>query len=471
METNKNYQVSDDASEEMILSILMNGKRQEVDYVFEQVKPQDFYWEGHRQLFNLFLGMYAKGEELSLVSALKLYRSQIEQIKTRSNIVDINALYVRQTMGGQWVGSNVQGFLTGSVKAVKKKRAYRELLDLQTKVVTAIQNDMDPDKICMEIEKALMAREPLAAKRSYLTPEDMGKLMLEAVSERMDKERRDKEVIFTSLKMLNRHTGGFEKGDLIILSAPSGVGKSALAMNIVHDVAYVSNKAALYLNSEMSDKQQARRYAALLSGVSHNSIRNGIDPNFGGFEKVVAAAETFAKKKIYTVTIPDLQLTNVVAEIRRMVDRFGVELVVVDYIGRMDTMSLKDLQEWQMMEQSARVLKTTAQELNVVVVMVAQLSSNGQSLAKGSSMKNEADLWLNLRRAEPDEMRNLVPADEISLWNMILEFRKARNVESGAFIPLHFHGDTLKFTDDKEMARAYARQEEEPSPDVNSGVA
>lgn len=471
MEANKNYQVSDAASEEMILSILMNGKRQEVDYVFEQVKPQDFYWEGHRQLFNLFLGMYAKGEELSLVSALKLYRSQIEQIKTRSSIVDINSLYVTQTMGGQWAGSNVQGFLTGSVKAVKKKRAYRELLDLQTKVVTAIQNDMDPDKICMEIEKALMAREPLAAKRSYLTPEDMGKLMLEAVSERMDKERRDKEVIFTSMKMLNRHTGGFEKGDLIILSAPSGVGKSALAMNIVHDVAYVSNKAALYLNSEMSDKQQARRYAALLSGVSHNSIRNGIDPNFGGFEKVVAAAETFAKKQIYTVTIPDLQLTNVVAEIRRMVDRFGVELVVVDYIGRMDTMSLKDLQEWQMMEQSARVLKTTAQELNVVVVMVAQLSSNGQTLAKGSSMKNEADLWLNLRRAEPDEMRNLVSADEVSLWNMILEFRKARNVESGAFIPLHFHGDTLKFTDDKEMARAYARQEEEPSPDVNSGVA
>jgi hypothetical protein len=86
-------------------------------------------------------------------------------------------------------------------------------------------------------------------------------------------------------------------------------------------------------------------------------------------------------------------------------------------------------------------------------------------------MKNEADLWLNLRRAEPDEMRNLVSADEVGLWNMILEFRKARNVESGAFIPLHFHGDTLKFTDDKEMARAYARQEEEPSPDVNSGVA
>lgn len=366
----------------------------------------------------------------------------------------------------------MQGFLTGSVMAVKKKRAYRDLLDLHTKVLTAIQNDVDPDVICGEIEKALLARTPLAAKRSYLTPEDMSKLMIKAVSERMDKELRDREVIFTSLRMLNKHTGGFEKGDLIILSAPSGAGKSAFAMNIVHDVAYVSNKAVLYLNSEMSDKQQARRYAALLSGISHSSIRNGIDPVFGGYERIVAAAEAFAKKKIYTVTIPDLQLTNVVAEIRRMVDRFGVELVVVDYIGRMDTLNaVKDMQEWQMMEQSARVLKTTAQELGIVVVMVAQLSSNGQTLAKGSSMKNEADLWLNLRRSDPDEMRHYVAADEVALWNMVLEFKKARNVESGAFIPLHFHGDSLKFTDDKEAAREYARQEEEPNPDVNTGIA
>ncbi|WP_028130262.1 DnaB-like helicase C-terminal domain-containing protein [Selenomonas sp. AE3005] len=471
METKKSYSVSDTESEEMILSVLMNGKKHEVDYIFEQIKPQDFYWEGHRQLFNLFLGMYAKGEELSLISALKLYRSQIEQIQTKSSIVEINSLYVTRTMGGQWVGSNVQGFITGSVKAVKKKRAYRELIAMQNKITTDIQNDVDPDKICTEIEKALMAREPLTAKRSYLTPEDMGKLMLDAVAERMDKERRNKEVIFTSFKMLNKYTGGLEKSDLIILSAGSGVGKSTFAMNIVRDVAYVSDKAVLYLNSEMSDKQQARRYAALLSGVSHGSIRNGIDPNFGGFEKIVAAAETFAKKKIYTVTIPDLQLTNVVAEIRRMVDRFGVELVVVDYIGRMDTMSLKDLQEWQMMEQSARVLKTTAQELGIVIVMVAQLSSNGQTLAKGSSMKNEADLWLNLRRVEPDEIRDYVNADEVGLWNMLLEFRKARNVESGAIIPLHFHGDTLAFTDDKELALKYVKEEEEPAPNVNDGVA
>ena len=92
MAANANYQVTDTTSEEMILSVLMNGKRQEVDYVFEQIKPQDFYWEGHRQLFNLFLGMYAKGEDLSLVNALKSYRSQIEQIKTKSSIVEINSL-------------------------------------------------------------------------------------------------------------------------------------------------------------------------------------------------------------------------------------------------------------------------------------------------------------------------------------------------------------------------------------------
>jgi hypothetical protein len=146
-----------------------------------------------------------------------------------------------------------------------------------------------------------------------------------------------------------------------------------------------------------------------------------------------------------------------------MVDRFGVQLVVVDYIGRMDTLNRKDLQEWQMMEQSARVLKTTAQELNIVVVMVAQLASNGQTLAKGSSMKNEADLWLNLRRVEPDEMRQIIgDGEKAALWNVLLEFKKARNVESSVAIPIHFHGETLAYTDNEDEARKFVRKEQEP---------
>ena len=121
------------------------------------------------------------------------------------------------------------------------------------------------------------------------------------------------------------------------------------------------------------------------------------------FSRIIQAADSFAAASIYTITIPDLQINNVVAETKRMQDRFGIQIVFVDYVGRMDTINSRDVQEWQLMEAAARTLKTMAQELDIVVVMVAQLSSNGISLAKGANMKNECDLWMNLSRIGNEE--------------------------------------------------------------------
>jgi replicative DNA helicase len=288
----------------------------------------------------------------------------------------------------------------------------------------------------------------------------MALLMIEAASERMDKSKRDNEVMFTSYKQINHASGRFEKGNLVILSAGSGVGKSALAINFVRDIAYVSKKSVLYLNSEMTNKQQAQRYNALLAKVSHRALRNG-EITENQLNKIQQVADDFSKRQIHTITIPDMQLSHVVAEIKRMKTKSNVEFVVVDYIGRMDISKTfgKDLQEWQVMEQIARDLKNLALELDIVIVMVAQLSSNGETLAKASSMKNECDLWMNLKRVGKDDKKNYYDATGEKLenwWNVILEFRKARSAQFGAKILMHFYGDELLFTDNEEEAKHFA---------------
>jgi hypothetical protein len=169
-------------------------------------------------------------------------------------------------------------------------------------------------------------------------------------------------------------------------------------------------------------------------------------------------AADFSGKQIHTITIPDMQLTHVVAEIKRMKVRCGIELAVVDYVGRMDVTKAfgRDMQEWQIMEQTARELKNLALELDIVIVMVAQLSSNGETLAKASSMKNECDLWLNLKRVGKEDLKNYYDATGEKLekwWNVILEFRKARSAQFGAKILMHFYGDELLFTDNEEEAQ------------------
>ncbi len=78
-------------------------------------------------------------------------------------------------------------------------------------------------------------------------------------------------------------------------------------------------------------------------------------------------------------------------------------------------------------------------------------------LAKGASMKNECDLWMNLSRISYDERAdaNQYGNGLADYWNVFLEFKKARNVETGAKVPMHFHGDTLTFTDDDMLAKKY----------------
>jgi replicative DNA helicase len=294
----------------------------------------------------------------------------------------------------------------------------------------------------------------------------MALLMIKSTADRMDKTKRDSEVIYTSYEQFNRKSGGFEKGNLVILSAGSGVGKSALAINFIRDVAYVANKSALYLNSEMKDDQQARRYASMLAKVSHKAIRNG-DTTEKQLNKIQQVADDFSKKQIHTITIPDMQLTQVVAEMKRMKAKENIDFAVVDYIGRMDITKAfgKDMQEWQIMEQTARELKNLALELNIVIIMVAQLSSNGQTLAKGSSMKNECDLWINLKRVDKDDLKEYYDTHGEGLdkhWNVILDFKKARSAQFGAKIPMHFYGDELLFTDNEEEAKHFMYLEQEP---------
>jgi replicative DNA helicase len=327
----------------------------------------------------------------------------------------------------------------------------------------SIANDLEknkkPEEIYKKVEQLLLEKHSSSANRSYLSPADMAQLMLDVASERMDEKKRDAEVIFTSYKQLNYASGGFEKGNLIILSAGSGVGKSVFSMNLVRDVAYVSNKPVLYLNSEMTNNQQAMRYDSLLGSVSHQNIRGGVSAT--EFNRITQAASVFRGKQIHTITIPDMQLSHVVAEIKRMKVRANIEFVVVDYIGRMDITKAfgKDLQEWQIMEQTARQLKNLALELGIVIVMVAQLSGNGQTLAKGSSMKNECDLWLNLKRITNDDIQEYEEAtgNEFNRWwNIILEFRKARSAQFGSKIFMHFCGEKMLFTDNEQEAQEMA---------------
>lgn len=432
--------VNDNTAENNVVAALVGGRS--VDYILSQVNEDDFSNDKNRSIYRVIAGMAQAGEKVDMITTRpKLTASHLISLQDYMDYVKI-----------------LSGFkpieIPSYVERLKIATQRKEILRMLVKASGELREQESPNKILQGLMDALVLHSPSSAKRTLILPETMAEGCLEAVNNRMDVEKRKASVINLSFGSINRAIGGFEKGDLIILSAESGAGKSAFSMNIARDVGVAMKRPILYMNSEMTTEQQELRWASCLSGVSHSAIRAGqVDAEYN---KIASSLTGMLYSKLYTLNMPDMQISNVLSEICLLHKRYGLEMVIVDYIGRMDTMNVKDtVKEWQLMLNSARMLKTLATELNIVVVMVAQLTKDGGHLAQGSYMKHEADLWLNICRWNDD--RDLA---ENYPWNCFIEVRKGRNVETGKALRMYFNGDTLTFTDDEAKAVKYAKANE-----------
>lgn len=420
-----------------ICAMMIERKEWLLEFI-AQVDAADFGVDGARALFTDIKALYAAGDEVSYVTLMTTYFTTLRKYDLTLEQVEGFKLGRR--------GDDIPTLAKRLKECVKWRRWQKLAMDLAT---MAEEHTANAD-ISAAVEKVLAEITGNGATRTLISPQDMASVCMESVLARKDKDARAAKIVPCGFAKLDNLTGGFEKGDLIILSAESGAGKSAFAMNVAKNVG--QNKPVLYLNSEMSTEQMSLRWASHLSGVSHGKIRCG-EISDADEARIMHSLDKIYGASIYTLNIPDLQIASVLAETRRMVHLHGVELVIVDYIGRMDTLNEKIRArdaEWQLMLGAARSLKTMAQELNIVVIMVAQLTKDGGSLAQGSYMKHEADLWLNLRHIPKEDLGNAWP------WDSYLEFRKARNVETGKKLCMRFHGDTLTFTDDEAAAKMYA---------------
>ena len=286
-----------------------------------------------------------------------------------------------------------------------------EVLDKVTEKLCAVGMSVEQEEILSAKELAVRAIKHVESRKSNVT----------------------RNAIYTQWPMLNRITGGFEQGDLVIISAPTGKGKSAFSQNIACSLAVIQTIPCLYINSEMSEEQMSLRWAAMLADdaeITHSNLRAGrVTP--AQQEKIADGLNRLYGSRFACVTVPDLQMDKVSSIVRRYQKRFGCKAVIVDYIGRMDTTDGK-LREDQVLLNAAKRLKTLAQQTKTVMFMVAQVRKDGQ-LQSATYMENECDLHLRLE-----------PLDEDGQWNYKVHISKGRNCQTG-YVMFNFNGEKLTF--------------------------
>jgi len=340
------------------------------------------------------------------------------------------------------------------IDRLQKLYVSRQIVMVAQAAIHRMEDQEDPGEVVKSFEK-LIYKASTGKVDEIITPQQMAERILNTVSERMDKKSNGG--ISTSYPRLNYAlNGGYLPGQLIIYAAQTGKGKTAFAMNQMRDIAITQKVPSLYVNTEMSAEQMDIRNAAILSAgesFTHTDLASG-KLSTEQFGRLAGLLDKMHTSGFYTQTVPDLTINTLISTARRFKAKTGMKFMVVDYVGRMDTADAR-LTEWQVYKAIAKKLKTLAQQLEITIIMLAQVTED-EKLEGARGMKNECDLYGLLREMTFDEMQSFQ-----NRFNYFLILDKNRDGAHGK-VPLKFIGEKMTFKGETadEVAKSKQKQRE-----------
>jgi replicative DNA helicase len=393
----------------------------------------------NRQVFLLILSLYTKGTRPTYVELVKEGSTLglIQGIKDMEKIEQISEHYIDDENINYWIQK---------VRQASKARKAHEIL----KKYTQIMNDgkFEVDQFISQASGDLFSLAIDSEEERIDNPEELAELGINLVLERVEKYRQmqDATKMFgdipleglpTGIKALDNNTLGMKPGDLIILGAQTGHGKTAFALNVAKASSVDTYNSILYINTEMSKKQIAYRWGTMLSGMELHRIRAG---NLTNEEKdmVVKSYQRLQTSGFYPIHIPNLTPEKLEILTRKAKLQKNIKLLILDYVGRMEKIQ-PDMQEWQVLEQIIKSVKLLAQNLEIACLVLVQLNADG-TLQGAKRMENECDLMLKLLPVDEEGRERLEQRMKRRYedFNYRLFIQKARDTESGISIPLVF---------------------------------
>ena len=246
---------------------------------------------------------------------------------------------------------------------------------------------------------------------------------------------------------LNRRTGGFHGGELILIAGRPGMGKSSFAVNIAEHVSITDKKTVAIFNLEMPKEQIVNRIICSQALVNSNKIRTG-DITGEDWEKIGAIVNRVATAPMYIDDTASITVSEIRAKCRRLKQTKNLELIVIDYLQLMQSSGRTESRQNEIAEIS-RSLKILAKELNIPVIALSQLSRAAESrsdkrpmlsdLRESGAIEQDADMVMFLYR---DEYYNPDTEDK-NLAECIVA--KNRSGETGMF-KLGWKGEYTKFS-------------------------
>lgn len=423
-------------SERRVLSSMLHSEEACIE-ACNSMQASDFYSPQHVTIFELTSSLYER----------EIRPTYVELIKEAHNLGMLTS--ARDSEEIRYIAEHYiyDGNIKYWIKKVRDRSRLRKFHNFLQRGYHLLETegDQDVEQILMAAEEELTNLTALEIDDRVDNPSELAKLGYDEVERRFlhykDIKEKHKGVIpldglTTGFYNLNKITLGYKPGDLIILGAQTGHGKTSFALHTAEAVAIKEKHNLLYLNTEMSRTQIALRWGSILSGIPHEKVRSG-DITESELSRVLRGYSDLGDSGFYSYPCPNLTPEKTVSIARKFKAQKGIDMMIVDYIGRMDKQDPR-LQEWQVLEQIVKTQKMLAQNLQIVVMCLVQLNPDG-TLQGAKRMKNECDLMLKLTPISPEEQEENQELQKFDVMpNYAIFVDKNRDGQSGIRIPIHF---------------------------------
>ncbi|UCF87636.1 MAG: replicative DNA helicase [Nitrospiraceae bacterium] len=394
-----------EAEQSVLGSVLLENEA--IASVIELLTPEDFYRDSHKKIFLAMRELYDKNEPIDLITLT-------DQIRRKDQLEEIGgASYLSSIVSQIPTSANIRYHS----KIVKEKSMLRNLIRTATDIVSmSYEEGIEVNELLDRAETKIFSLSEKIVRGSFLHVKDI----LKDTIEKVDSLYNKKELITglpTGFTDLDELTTGFQEGDLIVVGARPGMGKTAFCLNIAAHVGIEIKVPVAIFSMEMSNELVVLRMICSEAEVDSKSVRSGYHSK-EDYRKLVNAAGRLAEASVF---IDDgfNSVLEMRAKARRLKAEHGLGLIIVDYLQLMRGEGSHTARE-QVISEISRSLKALAKDLKVPVIVISQLNRSCEQrgddkrpiiadLRESGAIEQDADTILFLYRGDYYKARDAEP--------------------------------------------------------------
>ncbi len=377
-------------SEQAVLGCLFLSQEIYVD-VFSSLKVEDFYSTAHQKIYDAMLENYNNDVVIDYITITKTLenKGELEEVGGIGYITDLTN-FVPSSANFKYY-----------VDIVKNDSTLRQIIEASQGIInSAFESDSAGD-VLAKAEKAIF---DIGQTRRQGDLEHIKKGVNEALDlmEKISIDPNSNMGVKVGFPTLDNYTNGFKPGELIIIAARPGIGKTTLAVNFAVNSALKYGKTVAMFDLEMSTLQVAQRFICSTGRVAMDFVKGGTKNNTV-WATLFETKKLLENSNIYVDDTTNITPADILGKCRKLKAKVGLDMVIIDYLQLMKSeRQTKDNNRQQEVADMTRSIKLAARELGVPIILLSQLNRESEKrtnktpqlsdLRESGSIEQDADI-------------------------------------------------------------------------------